>query len=255
MADIKALVRKVRQDIKMRPVLPVGQTIGIGSVGYIEDDAFRYVGTVSTMLQQGPGDPVSGNPVPIVSITSGRDVQLFFHAAGQTSETFGSIANGRARIEVTFSNDKSFLLAAESVTPTTMAEPHLLLQAMLRAYKAGAWQERYCFVYQVGVAATFTIALSEQAASKLLISGNAALGDGPATVGKLAAGVKFERASGATTVQVGEANICAFFNAYRVKDRVFRKLTTEVASAALGSTDAEELPRKLGIKGSPFELA
>ena len=99
MADINKLVRMCRRSaVKMRPVLPLGQAMSVGMVGFLDDDAFRYLGTVETMLGFSPGGSRTGKGPPRVLLVSGKDVSVLGRVNGETSETFGTIAKAKARI-------------------------------------------------------------------------------------------------------------------------------------------------------------
>lgn len=256
MADLDKLVAMSRRShAKMRPVLPLGQPLELGMVGYLDDHAFRYLGRVQTMLGEPPGKPLKGGGVPVVDLVSGKEVDLAIHAKGTTSQAFGDIAKGKARVEMTFGSDKSFLLSAKDITIYTMEDPVILLAAMLRAFEAGMWQQEYCLVYQIGVAASYTGVLSRQAGAKLLLSTSAKLGKGKASVGDVAAGMSFERQSGALEQVVAPRKTTAFFNAYRVKKRWFTGPSVQVAASLPVGASGEEIRGALKVKGDPMKAA
>jgi hypothetical protein len=254
LADIDQLVKKCRSEVKMRPVLPLGQPMPLGSVGYLDGHAFRYVGTTDSLLDQRPAKPIPGEGRPAVEIVSGRDVTLSFHGKGESSQVFGDIAKGKARVEVTFNSEKSFLLAADILKIRMISEPSVLLAAMLRAYKAGVWEERYCFVFQVATVASYTAVLSRQAGAKLLLSVSAKIGSGPVSVGDMASGARFERQSGAVERIIAQKGTVAFYNAYRVKDSWFKAPKIEVATALAPDANLEEQRHAFGEARDAFEV-
>jgi hypothetical protein len=250
MADIDKLIRKCRRgSVKMRPVLPLGQAMSLGMVGYLDDHAFRYVGTVETMLGMKPSKPLPGSGSSSVEIASGKDVALSGRMSGETSEAFGDLAKAKARIEVTFQSDRSFLLLAHDLTISTLANPAALLTAMQRAYGAGLWRKEYCFVYQIATAASYRAALSHQAGAKLLLSADAGVGPSGVSLGDLGGKTRFEAQSGAIEQLISNRPVRAFFNAYKVKDHFFRGPAVAVASRSpLSTQQTDQLPT-----GSLFE--
>jgi hypothetical protein len=253
-ADIDKLVKMCRRGaVKMRPVLPLGQAMSLGMVGYLDNHAFRYVGTVETMLGGTAGKALPGEGLPSAELVSGKEVSLLARIKGETSETFGDIAKAKARIETTFGSGKSFLLTAPSVEIATMEEPVGLLAAMLRAYNAGLWKEEYCFVYQTGRPSSYRAALAHQSGAKLLLSVSGAVGQGPVSVGSLAAKARFEGQSGALEQLITNRPVTAFFNAYRVKDRFFRGPTVQVASKLSPNLPRDDIRAALKVSGNPFE--
>jgi hypothetical protein len=255
-ADIDKLVRMCRRGtVKMRPVLPLGQAMSVGMVGFLDGHAFRYLGTVKSMLGVSPGRSRTGKGPPGVQLVSGKDVSVSGRVKGETSETFGAIAKAKARIEVNFGSDKSFLLVAQRIEITTMSEPAQLLAEMLKAYKVGLWRKNYCFVYQVGVATGFRAALSHQTGAKLLLSTDATVAPGGVSLGDLGASAEYESLNGAVEQVVSDEPVTAFFNAYRIKDRLFKDATVEVASTLPSTVSRSESLRRLGAGKSPFEAA
>jgi hypothetical protein len=224
-------------------------------VGFIEGDAFRYLGTVKTMLGVSPGRSRTGKGPPDVYLISGKDVLLSGRVQGATSETFGAIAKAKARIEVTFESERSFLLVARRIAITTMSEPAQLLAEMLKAYKVGLWQKHYCLVYQVGVATGYRAALSHQTGAKLLLSTDAAVAAGPVPLSALGAGAQYESSNAAVEQVVSDEPVTAFFNAYRVKDRLFKEATIEVASSLPPTISRGESLKRLHPEKSPFDTA
>ncbi|WP_327385527.1 hypothetical protein [Streptomyces sp. NBC_01207] len=254
MADVDKLVKRCQNStIKMRPVLPLGQPISIGAVGYLEDHAFRYLGTCETMLGLPPGQPLKGQGQPQFELVSGKDVHYSTHAEGQTSEAFGVIANANGAVEISFDSDESFLIAARDVSVSTMENPISLLQRMLDRFSVNAWKEEYCVVYEIGLAETYTSVISQQSGSKLLLSADGSAGKGGLSLGQLAVGSRFEQQKGALDRLIAAHQVPAFFNAYKVRDRFFTGATTETAASLGRHSSTDDIRRILGSTESPFE--
>lgn len=251
MANIDQLVKKSKNEAKMRPVLPLGQPLSLGAVGFIDGGAFRYMGTAHTMLGVDPGPADSGVGMPDVEIESGRDFSMRTYAKGETAEGFGQIASGKARAEVSFSSADAFMMAGRGLTVSTLTEPGILAAAMVRAFHAGLWEERFCLVYQIAAAKNFTAVLSEQSQSKLLLTGGASLGKGNVSLGDLTAGVKVSSQKGSMQKLVAGRNVVAFFNAYQVDDRILRSDRVKTAMAGVTqdtwSLSAAELDQQLRL--------
>ena len=254
MADINKLVKACRSKLKMRPSLPLGQPISLGAVGYLEDHAFRYLGTAEIMLGQPPGALISGTGTPEVAFSSGKEVSLSVHAKGQVSPTFGEIIDANGAIEVSLGSSNSYLIAAKDIAYSAMQDPVLLLRAMLERYSAGAWQKEYCFIYEIGTPASYTAMLSQQSGARVLLSADVA--PGPAiSVGDLGAGIGFKRQSGALDRLISDQRMPAFFNAYRVKERFFRAPAIKTATKIGPHASSAEVAAALGVTENPFELA
>jgi hypothetical protein len=253
MADVEKLIKKCRTgSLKMRPVLPLGQAMALGMVGVLDGGAFRYRGSVNTMLGEAPGRPLPGQGQPSVELTSGKDVSLSALAKGETSGTFGEIAKARARIEITLNSKNSFLVAARDIEILTLREPERFLAAMLRAYGAGLWLKNYCFVYQIGVVSSFQAVLSHQTGAKLLLSVAGALEQGPLSLGSLAIKPRYERQRGEVEQLIANKSIVAFYNAYCVKDPLFRAASVKVASALGPDTSPDDVRAALKVRSSPY---
>jgi hypothetical protein len=256
MADLDKLVKKCRRgQLKMRPTLPLGQPMLLGNCGFIENQAFRYLGRSDTMLGTPPGEPVSGESHKSVEIVSGKDVDVTVRAHGEPSEAFKILIDAEAAVEITFASDKSFFVAADNVQIYTMQDPVVLLAAMLRLFNVGAWEKHFCFVYQIGVAASYSAALSYESSAKLLLNAEAKLAPGHLPVGRLAAGVGFARQSGSLDRIIAEDKVTAFYNAYQVKARFFRRPTVKTAAALGPDAAAAEISAALKVpqNENPFK--
>ena len=132
-----------------------------------------------------------------------------------------------------------------------MQDPNRLLGEMLRAYRAGLWQEEYCFIYQIGVAASSGRALA-QSAAKLLLSASGTVTAGPVPLASVGAKFGFERQSGSLEHLVSNRPTRAFFNAYAVKPRWFRAPKVKVAASVAPTALADEVTAALALTSSPF---
>lgn len=237
----------------MRPTLPLGQSMALGDCGFIEDNAFRYLGASDTMLGVPAGDPIPAESQQSVEIVSGKDVNITAHAKGEPSAAFNIVIDAEAAVEVTFASNKSFFVAAENVQVSTMKDPVVLLAAQLQLYNVGAWQEHYCFIYQVGIAASYSAALSHESSAKLLLNADAKLAPAELSIASLAAGVQFARQSGSVERVIAKRDVTAFYNAYRIKDRFFRGPTVKTAATLGPDAPADAIRKALDVAENPFE--
>ncbi len=253
MPAIDKLVDKARSELKMRPSYPLGQQLALGSVGVVENGAFRYRGSIEAILGIGAGPelPLETKLKQGWGITSGKDVKLDAHAKGETSQVFGELARGRARVEVSFARNDSFLLAASSVEVRALAEPQRLIDRMKEAAAQGSWEQNFAFVYQIGLPLSYTVILSRQKGTKVLLSA-AAIAGGAATtdVAQLAAGFNLETQTSLTEQLVGKGRFPAFYNAYRINPRWWYRWLGAGSNAVTAGNSPFAPPTTV----KPFEL-
>lgn len=227
----KQFVSKVRNsEIAMRPILPLAQPLDLGHVGTLADDgAWGQRGTIQAIL----GLNSLGGELPSVdndlrvSITSGKDVSVGFRADAKTDGLLKQFANLKGKASISFGSSNGFFLALQGLKIRQLAQPQLLVLAILNAYKAGHWEKNWVFVHQLGVAKKLTVVLSAERETTVLIqgAGKAALAAGTAV--DMSAGFKFVASTKAVTQITGAKNLTAFYGAYRVRDRTFGSPTVE----------------------------
>ncbi|WP_148684989.1 hypothetical protein [Mycolicibacterium tusciae] len=242
-----------KSSLQMRPTLPLGQSMALGDCGYIEDNAFRYLGTSDTMLGVPAGDPIPGKSQQSVEIVSGKDVNITVHAKGEPSAAFNIVIDAEAAVEITFASSKSFFIAAENVHVFTMKDPVILLAALLKLFNVGAWQKHFCFIYQIGVASSYSAALSHESSAKLLLNADVNLAPVEVSIASLAAGVKFARQSGSVERIIAKRDVTAFYNAYRIKDRFFSGPTVKTAAKLGPDAPADTIRKALDVADNPFQ--
>lgn len=244
MADITTFVASTRQTFRMRPVLPLGQELALGSVGVLEGDVFHYRGSLTTLLGVKPGKNLAPTVVDTAKfVSSGLDVTLTVLPKGTPSATFPKVGKGRVRAEVGLANDTSFLLAARGVTTRALAETNVHLLAILGAFRDGTWQPDFVFVYEMGIPASCTAILGRSPVTTVLLE--ATVKTDPVAVGmaELAHGFGLKSQRPRTESLVGRTGKVAFFNAYRVRPGWF---APELADAP---------PKKTPTVAQAFEKA
>lgn len=214
MSSISRFVDKTRAELKVRPILPFGASVRLGAVGVVEDGQFSPRGNVQSILGGEVGE-VSVGERGNWQITSGNDVQMSFLAAGSASTIFPAAPKADARVEVSFGSSDSFLASVDALEVSTMTNPHLLLNAMLDAFRRGTWQPEYVLVYEVVVPRHALVLLARQAQSQFLLGARAdiTVPQGTADLaGKF--GLRFQNRD---AVHLDGGGQPLFFNAFRVK--------------------------------------
>lgn len=242
----KELAKRVQKSvIGMRPVLPLAQRVDLGSVGTIDDEGqFRYQGTIGSMLGLnylgGELEPVS-KPDLQWSTTVGKNVRVGIGAKADTSGELAQFANAKGVATISFGAANSTFVAVKGLTVRGLAEPRLLMDAILSAYRRGAWSEDMVFVYQVGIAHNLTIIMSRDAGTKVALKASARVAAAAAADVDLAVGFKMQIATNAVEQVSGARNLVAFYNAYRVSDRWWKAPKVEQADMIAFGTEIKDV--------------
>lgn len=221
----KQYVEKVRKsEIGMRPVLPLALPMDLGYVGTIDESGgFNHRGTIGSML----GLNTLGGELPTqqsdmkVSITSGKSVQVGFNADAKTDGPLAQFANLRGKASISFGAENGFFAAVNGLKIRQLAEPQLLIRAVLNAYDQGRWGKDWAFVFRVGIAQRFTAILASEADTVVLLKASGKVAAAASSAVDVAAGFKFAASTKAVTQITGGKDTVAFYDAYRVKDTWF----------------------------------
>ena len=211
-------IQKARQEFKVRPILPFGLGLEIGTVGTLEDDQFVIRGTSQSILRVSPGattPAVAGEQNWLLQ--SGRDVKATFVPAGQTSSLFPNLPSASARVELSFGRDDSYLCVVGQPKVTSLADPASLIGAISAAYSAGGWPAENVLVYQIVTAESLLVLGSKTKNTNILLSASGDVGVAGTSLAKISGTfgvmaqtqdvIRFESGGGAPV----------FYNAYRVK--------------------------------------
>ncbi|MET0459804.1 MAG: hypothetical protein ABW195_11190 [Ilumatobacteraceae bacterium] len=234
-----------KSEIGLRPVLPLAQPIDIGHVGTVDDaGVFSHKGTISSMLglnSLGAELPPQATDHLEVTVTSGNDVQVGFGASAKTDGLLAEFANLKAKASIDFGSSDSFFLALKGIKIRQLAEPQLLLNAMLAAYKQRPrrWHKDWVFVDRVGIASNLTVILAKEAKTTVLLKASGTAKVEAAAEVDLAAGFKFVASSKGVTQITSARKLVAFYSAYRVRDGMFSK--PEITQRAYG-LDLDQYP-------------
>lgn len=184
MSSTENFVKTVRDRLKVRPILPFGLPLSIGTIGVLEDDEFVIRGGVGSILGVDVGETVTGEEPVNWSLTSGDDVQAQFVAAGEASRLFPGSPTVKARLDVSFKSSQSFIVSARGVQITTLKDPHRLIGDMISGWRRGVFREDFVLVNQVVVADRVAILCSRESDTNLQLEANA--DTGPVTIGDIA---------------------------------------------------------------------
>jgi hypothetical protein len=170
MADVRKFVTSVQERYGMRPVVPFEQPIEIGDIGTLgPDGAWNPVSTTRRRFSVAPtGIRTTRDGSGVWSASSGKEVSFKAYAEGEVSQLVSSVADARARAEITFESSSSFVFAAKNVTIRSATEVGDVIEAIRRAYherdrrpESERWYKEYVFVFGVGDADAFTAMLRE----------------------------------------------------------------------------------------------
>jgi hypothetical protein len=243
MAGIEEVIDRAREELGLRPILPLGQPIPFGAIGTIDDNGtFRYWGSSKSLLGLSAGRPLPDSKArPDFGATSGGEVSVGFKARGDASTLFPNLPKAKARVEVSFAKKNSCLISARTVTVKTLSEPHKLAEAIKRRYLDDAWDPAYVVVYQLGWAGEYLGISADADQTNVALSAKATVNQQPLTA-DLAGNFSVSAHSKAITRHTSR-NALAFFNAYRVHRNwlIFWKKSVDVRPAAMPDPPDDEL--------------
>lgn len=251
MADVRKFVAKVQEQYGMRPVVPFEQPIEIGDVGSIgSDGAWNPISTTGRRFNVAPADiRTTKDGSGIWSASSGNDVSFKAYAEGAVSQLVSSVADAKARAEITFGSSSSFVFAARNVTIRSATEVGDVIEAIRRAYherdtrpESERWYKDYLFVFAVGDADRFTAMLANHKGTTVAVTASGKAGPIPVTPAGLAAGVQIGISSTELT-RINETRAKGrFYRAYRLMPSILKRWDYEEWGEVRGIVTAEAPP-------------
>ena len=185
MADVRKFVTSVQERYGMRPVVPFEQPIEIGDIGTLgPDGAWNPVSTTRRRFSVAPtGIRTTRDGSGVWSASLGKDVSFKAYAEGEVSQLVSSVADARARAEITFESSSSFVFAAKNVTIRSATEVGDVIEAIRRAYherdrrpESERWYKEYVFVFGVGDADAFTAMLANRKGTTVAVTASGKVG-------------------------------------------------------------------------------
>jgi hypothetical protein len=231
MSSDDVYVRRVREALKVRPVLPFGLPIEIGVIGIVNGNEFDRRGTAASVLGTEAGETITAENKSDWSLTSGHDVQIRFLASGEASSLFPAVAPVDARVELSFGSADSFLLSARGVRITTLKDPVALIGAIIDGYQRRVFKRDYVFVYQEVRCDQVLALLGKTKNTNLLLSAQAKVVS--AGLADLAGHFAVSHQSQDVTKLDGGGQVL-FYNAYRVKESFWSGETSVSTFETLG---------------------
>src|SRR3954447_11842288 len=180
MSDVRGFVAAVQERYGLRPVVPLEQPVAIGDIGTIgKDGTWNPVSTTRFRFDISPERiKATRNGRGVWDASSGKDVSFKLFARGETSDLIKTVADARARAEVTFASAESFVFAAKGVTVRTATEMSRVIEAIRLAYhrrkdrpEEGRWYRDFVFVFAVGNADRLTAMLARRAGTTVAVTG------------------------------------------------------------------------------------
>jgi hypothetical protein len=213
----------LHSEISMRPVLPLGLPVDLGHVGTIgKDGTFNHLGTASSILglnSLGKELPVQISPL-CISLSSGKDVRVVFGADAKTDGALAQFSRLSGKASISFGSANSFFASVNGLKIRELAEPHLLLNPILKAAAHEKWSKDEVFIYRIGLARHLTVILASQSDTTVLLKASGKVAAAAITDVDLAAGFKFVASTNAVAQITGGRGIAAFYDAYRVKEHI-----------------------------------
>jgi hypothetical protein len=253
MADVRKFVTSVQERYGMRPVVPFEQPIEIGDIGTLgPDGAWNPVSTTRRRFSVAPtGIRTTRDGSGVWSASSGKDVSFKAYAEGEVSQLVSSVADARARAEITFESSSSFVFAAKNVTIRSATEVGDVIEAIRRSYherdrrpESERWYKEYVFVFGVGDADAFTAMLANRKGTTVAVTASGKVGPVPITPAALAAGINIGISSNELT-KISETRAKGrFYRAYRLVPSILTRWDDEAWSEVRGilATDVPPTP-------------
>src|SRR6188768_1523866 len=148
---------------RFAPWLP-DTPIALGAVGVIEGGEFvRKTSLASLGVAWKASAP---GPTTVIDYASASGVTITLKAKGEVVPG-SSLAQAEAGARISFAKLGGVVLQAAGVRVTTLNEPDRVARAILELFARGIWEPGWVFVDEVRTAASTTILISEEKATKL----------------------------------------------------------------------------------------
>ncbi len=251
MADVRNFVATVQELYGMRPVIPFEQPIEIGDVGTLgSDGSWNPISTTSRRFNVAPGSiRTTKDGSGTWSASSGHDVSFKAYAEGAVSPLLSSVADAKARAEITFGSSSSFVFAAKNVTIRSATEVGAVIEAIRRAYherdrrpESERWYKDYLFVFALGDADRFTAMLANHKGTTVAVTASGKAGSIPVTPAGLAAGITIGISS-TELMRINETKAKGrFYRAYRLMPSILKRWDQEEWGEVKGVVRGEAPP-------------
>jgi hypothetical protein len=177
-----ALCKAFYAKAKVLLVEPLGSTVELGDVGYFDDGQWVAVGTTRSFFgldldaSRGTSEPNSFDG------KSGKGLTFEAFADGETSALSPDVASAKARAEITFGVEDSFVMNVKDQTVDAARDLAEVMSAIRYAYRyrgdlpsGRGWEKKYAVVVGVASALSVTALSASSRNATAVISGGAAL--------------------------------------------------------------------------------
>ena len=161
-------------------VQPLGGTVRLGSVGYLNDEQWIEVSTTKKMFGLDLAIAAGNSEPNTFDGKSGKDLKFETHAQGEISALVPKLGDAQARAEITFGSQGSFVMSVRDQTVSQAGELAELMSAIRYAYRnrkslpeGERWEQKYAVVVGLASAASVTALSSESRNATAIISGSA----------------------------------------------------------------------------------
>jgi hypothetical protein len=241
---------------------PLGRTIEMGSVGYFSDGTWLEVSTTKKMfgieLAVAPGAPEPNS----FDGKRGKHLKFEGKADGETSTLVADPAKAKARIEISFGAEGSFIMNVKNQRVTTARDLGDLMIAIRHAYhfrndlpEGERWEKRYAVVVGVASADSVTALLSTSASATAIVSGNASA-KAPATPAQLDASMSVSFSEESVDDLWRGPAIGYAFQALKIEPSIFTRWNREkfeqTTPSRLGFAPAKVPPRSAWAHAAKF---
>ncbi|GHC45034.1 hypothetical protein [Streptomyces cinnamoneus] len=152
--------------------------------------------------------------------TRGR-VSVTYKSVGQTGDSFAMLADAQAGALVEFSRENALLVAYRGLSEHRLADQPVLARELIRRYWAGTWELDWHVISHLVTAKSGTVLLAGEKGALVEMHVRAALGEAPAALADLAAGVRGARSSGMELELLGK-QVTPFYRVLRLRRRFIR---------------------------------
>jgi len=216
------LIKSIQKKTDLRLMLPFGLGLRLGDIVSVgRDGAFSLEGSTKSLL----GLPIRardpGGPADIHRL-SGKEVSCTFRNAGEASTLFPHLPSAKARFDISFASERSWLLAMTARRLQPLEEFNQFRGPILAAYERGVWKPDWAIVTGVATAARMTLLAARMRKTDIMLTLSATVTPETPVTAKLTADVSVTTTSQEITQCITETVMPVACTARRVRDPWWR---------------------------------
>ena len=239
MAIYKIYTKEIFKNLNYRPTWLPGVPMKLGTVGVIENGAFRPITSLENLNI--PYDVILDAKQDTLDYNSSTGVMITFKGAGETNEKFEAIGKASAGVLIEFSRRGAIVMQLKGVANHRIADQVSLNKELLRSVVLGntdQWQRDWVVITEVVQAETGTIVISNTENSKLELQASGSVK--PVNLVDASANLSVAKESQVSTKIIAESGLTPLFRGVRVK-RKFLWLFNEVQQASTETPEINEV--------------